>query len=110
MLGQEYLIGFGETIHVGSLTLEFTTLAEDSRCPLNVDLRVGRQCPDSRDRHVGPHDEVIELEHTYPSYQVRHFRGLSHRVAQVAARYSLVAAGSAGRSTRQPLFVDRASN
>ena len=33
---QEYLLGFGETIHVDSMTLEFTTLAEDSRCPASV--------------------------------------------------------------------------
>ena len=35
-LGQEYVIGFGETIHVDSLSLEFTTLAEESRCPTRV--------------------------------------------------------------------------
>jgi len=32
-LGQEYLVGFGETIRFDSLSLEFTTLAEESRCP-----------------------------------------------------------------------------
>lgn len=35
-LGQESLIGFGETIHVDRLTLEFTTLVDDSRCPTSV--------------------------------------------------------------------------
>lgn len=36
-LGREYVLGFGETLHVeGGLSLEFTTLAEDSRCPTNV--------------------------------------------------------------------------
>jgi hypothetical protein len=35
-LGQDSLIGFGETIHVDMLTLEFTTLAEESRCPTSV--------------------------------------------------------------------------
>jgi hypothetical protein len=35
-LGREFVIGFGETIHVDSLTLEFTTLAEESRCPASV--------------------------------------------------------------------------
>ena len=34
--GQEYVLGFGETIRIGALSLEFTTLAEDSRCPLNA--------------------------------------------------------------------------
>lgn len=34
--GQEYVVGFGETIHVGKLLLEFTTLAEDSRCPASA--------------------------------------------------------------------------
>ena len=29
----EYLLGFGETIRFDGLALEFTTLAEDSRCP-----------------------------------------------------------------------------
>jgi len=34
----EYVIGYGETLFVqGGLALQFTTLAEDSRCPLNVD-------------------------------------------------------------------------
>jgi hypothetical protein len=35
-LGQESLMGFGETIHVDMLTLEFTTLVDDSRCPTSV--------------------------------------------------------------------------
>jgi len=36
-LGREYVLGFGETLHVeGGLSLEFTTLAEDSRCPTSV--------------------------------------------------------------------------
>jgi hypothetical protein len=29
----QYLLGFGETIRFNGLTLEFTTLAEESRCP-----------------------------------------------------------------------------
>jgi len=33
----EYVIGFGETLHVeGGLALEFTSLTEDSRCPMNA--------------------------------------------------------------------------
>jgi hypothetical protein len=34
--GQEYGVGFGETIRVGGLSLEFTALAEESRCPTTV--------------------------------------------------------------------------
>jgi hypothetical protein len=32
----EYVVGFGETIRVSGLSLEFTTLAEESRCPTSV--------------------------------------------------------------------------
>ena len=35
-LGQEFVLGFDETIHVGKLSLEFTTLAEESRCPASA--------------------------------------------------------------------------
>jgi hypothetical protein len=35
-LNQEYVIGYGETIHLGQLALEFTTLTEESRCPMNA--------------------------------------------------------------------------
>jgi len=35
-LGREYLIGYGETIEVDSLSLEFSTLAEESRCPASA--------------------------------------------------------------------------
>lgn len=31
----QYLLGFGETIRFDGLSLEFTTLAEESRCPNN---------------------------------------------------------------------------
>jgi hypothetical protein len=35
--GQEYILGYAETLRLqGGVTLEFTTLAEDSRCPSNV--------------------------------------------------------------------------
>lgn len=33
---QEYVLGFGETIRVAGLSLEFTMLAEESRCPKSV--------------------------------------------------------------------------
>jgi len=36
-LPAEFVIGFGETVYVGeAVSLEFTTLVEDSRCPPNV--------------------------------------------------------------------------
>ena len=36
-LGQEYVVGYAETLRLqGGVTLEFTTLSEDSRCPTNV--------------------------------------------------------------------------
>ena len=34
--GQEYVVGFGETIRIEGLSLEFTTLAEESRCPASA--------------------------------------------------------------------------
>ena len=34
--GQEYVLGFGESIRVAALSLEFTTLAEESRCPASA--------------------------------------------------------------------------
>ena len=34
--GHEYVVGFGETINVSGLLLEFTTLAEESRCPASA--------------------------------------------------------------------------
>ena len=35
-LGQEYLVGYGETILVGGLSLEFIRLDEETRCPINA--------------------------------------------------------------------------
>ena len=35
-LGQEFVVGYGETIRVDGLSLEFTTLVEDSRCPASA--------------------------------------------------------------------------
>jgi len=35
-LAQEFVVGFGETIRVAGLSLEFTTLAEESRCPASA--------------------------------------------------------------------------
>lgn len=37
LAGAEYVIGYGETVSVGGgLSLEFTALAEESRCPVDV--------------------------------------------------------------------------
>ena len=35
-LGQEYVVGYGETITVGGLSLEFIRLDEETRCPINA--------------------------------------------------------------------------
>jgi hypothetical protein len=69
-VGQEYLIGFGETIHVGSLALEFTTLAEESRCPLNATCVWAGNARILVTAMVGRTTEVVELN-TYPGYPVR---------------------------------------
>lgn len=39
--GEDYLVGYGETIHVGELTLEFTAVAEDTRCPFEATCLAG---------------------------------------------------------------------
>lgn len=39
--GEDYLIGYGETIHVGDLTLDFTAVAEDTRCPFEATCLAG---------------------------------------------------------------------
>ena len=70
LLGQEYLIGFGETIRVGSLALEFTTLAEESRCPLNATCVWAGNARILVTATFGRTTEVLELN-TYPGYQVR---------------------------------------
>lgn len=35
-VNQEYLLGYGEAIDVGSITLEFTRVEEETRCPINA--------------------------------------------------------------------------
>jgi len=70
VLGEEYLIGFGETIHVGSLTLEFTTLAEESRCPLNATCVWAGNARILVTATLGRSTQVLELN-TYPGHQVR---------------------------------------
>jgi hypothetical protein len=39
--GEEYLVGYGETIHVGELAVEFTAVAEDTRCPFEASCLAG---------------------------------------------------------------------
>jgi hypothetical protein len=39
--GEEYVVGYGETIHVGELTLEFAAVAEDTRCPFEASCLAG---------------------------------------------------------------------
>lgn len=68
-LGKEYLVGFGETIHVGSLTLEFTTV-EESRCPLNATCVWSGNARILLTATLGRATQVVELN-TYPDYQVR---------------------------------------
>jgi hypothetical protein len=70
VLGKEYLIGFGETIHIGSLALEFTTLAEESRCPLNANCVWAGNARILVTATMGGTTGVLELN-TYPNYQVR---------------------------------------
>lgn len=69
-LGREYLIGFGETIHVGALELEFTTLAEDSRCPLNATCVWAGNARILVTATRGRTTSVLELN-TYPGYPAR---------------------------------------
>jgi len=69
-LGEEYQIGFGETARVGSLALEFTTLAEESRCPLNATCVWAGNARILVTATLGRSTQVLELN-TYPGYQVR---------------------------------------
>ena len=66
----EYLIGFGETIHAGSLALEFTTLADESRCPLNATCVWAGNARILVTATLGRATQVVELN-TYSGYQVR---------------------------------------
>lgn len=37
-LGQEFVLGYGESTQVGTLSLEFTAVAEEGRCPLGTSV------------------------------------------------------------------------
>ena len=108
-LGQEYLVGFGETIPLGSLTLEFSTLAEDSRCPLNATCISAGNARILVTATQGRVTEVLELN-TYPSYQVRAtFQGYLIELRRLQPDFPWSPRGPLQEYTAT-LFVDRASN
>lgn len=109
LLGQEYLIGFGETIHVGSLALEFTTLAEESRCPLNATCVWAGNARILVTATRGHTTEVLELN-TYPSYQVRAtFDGYLIELRRLQPDIPWSPRGPLSEYTAT-VFVNRASN
>ena len=109
VLGQEYLIGFGETIHLGSLTLEFTTLAEESRCPLNATCVWAGNARILVTATLGSTTNVLELN-TYPTYQVRaNFEGYLIELRRLQPDIPWSPRGPLADYTAT-VFVDRASN
>jgi hypothetical protein len=108
-LGREYLIGFGETIHIGALGLEFTTLAEDSRCPLNAACVWAGNARILVTVTLGNTTEVVELN-TYPSYQVRAtVEGYLIELRRLQPDIPWSPRGPLSEYTAT-VFVDRASN
>jgi len=108
-LGQEYLIGFGETIHVGSLALEFTTLAEESRCPLNATCVWAGNARILVTATLGRTTDVVELN-TYAGYQVRAtFEGYLIELRRLQPDIPWSPRGPLAEYTAT-VFVDRASN
>jgi hypothetical protein len=109
VLGQEYLIGFGETIHIGSLALEFTTLAEESRCPLNANCVWAGNARILVTATMGGTTGVLELN-TYPNYQVRaNFEGYLIELRRLQPDIPWMPRGPLSEYTAT-VFVDRASN
>jgi len=109
VLGQEYLIGFGETIHVGSLALEFTTLAEESRCPLNANCVWAGNARILVTATLGRTTGVLELN-TYANYQVRAtFEGYLIELRRLQPDIPWMPRGPLEEYTAT-VFVDRASN
>jgi hypothetical protein len=109
VLGQEYLIGFGETIHIGSLALEFTTLAEESRCPLNATCVWAGNARILVTATLGHTTDVVELN-TYPGYQVRAiFEGYLIELRGLQPDPPWSPRGPLADYTAT-VFVDRASN
>ena len=110
VLGREYLIGFGETIHVGSLALEFTAaLAEESRCPLNATCVWAGNARILVTATLGRTTGVLELN-TYPNYQVRaNFEGYLIELRRLQPDVPWMPRGPLEEYTAT-VFVDRASN
>ncbi len=67
-LGQEYVVGYGETVRIGTLSLEFTTLAEDSRCPLNATCVWEGNARILVTAHVGGNIGVLALNTAAPHF------------------------------------------
>ena len=109
VLGQEYLIGFGETIHVGSLALEFTTLADESRCPLNANCVWAGNARILVTATLGRTTGVLELN-TYSNYQVRaNFEGYLIELRRLQPDFPWAPRGPLSEYMAT-VFVDRASN
>jgi len=109
LLGQEYLIGFGETIRVGPLALEFTTLAEESRCPLNATCVWGGNARILLTATLGRTTDVLELN-TYSGYQVRAtFDGYLIELRRLQPDIPWAPRGPLAEYTAT-VFVNRASN
>ena len=109
VLGQEYLIGFGETIHVGSLALEFTTLADESRCPLNANCVWAGNARILVTATLGGTTGVLELN-TYSNYQVRaNFEGYLIELRRLQPDFPWAPRGPLSEYMAT-VFVDRASN
>jgi len=107
-LGQEFVLGFDETIHVGRLSLEFATLAEDSRCPTsancvwqgNASILVTATC--------GRVLSVLQLN-TNPQFPVRaEFEGYSIELRSVDP-YPMTTALPNVQDYEATLFVDVAA-
>jgi hypothetical protein len=108
-LGQEYLVGFGETIHVGTLALEFTTLAEESRCPLNAYCLWAGNARILVTVTRGRSTAVLELN-TYPGYPVRAtFEGYLIELRRLQPDIPWTPRGPLQEYTAT-VFVDGASN
>ena len=110
VLGQEYLIGFGETIHVGALALEFTTLAEESRCPLNANCVWAGNARILVTATLGPHDGSVGAEHLLRAIRCAPLsRAISSSCAGCSPTFPGRRAGRCQEYTAT-VFVDRASN
>jgi hypothetical protein len=108
-LGREYLIGFGESIRVGPLVLEFTTLAEESRCPMNAGCVWAGNARILVTATRGRSTTVLELN-TYSGYPVRAtFEGYLVELRRLQPDVPWAPRGPLEEYTAT-LFVDGASN